>query len=304
MLKSWFSIFLVGLAVLSGCSGGGGGGGSPDVEPPRIISGPSTSEVGVRGATVEWTTDKDANSIVIYGETSAYTDSSKTAALVASHAVGISGLTPVNLYHYMVASEDADGRRVESGDRTFTTLAPTSELVGEGWDFFEQAGFDSALTRFEAAYAYEPEDVGVLEGLGWTLLRLYRFETGGQGLSARSVLEDALAREPGRTDCLAGAAFVYYAIEMYDQAIDAAGEVLAAEDGYIFDHDHDVTAVDVRYCLILSLVATGDFIGALDQAKIIDPSIDLDPEDASTWDGYLSFEEAVIVMVEGLRDLV
>jgi tetratricopeptide (TPR) repeat protein len=303
MLNVRSYIVLVGFSLLLGCSGGGGGG--PEPEPPRILSGPSASDIGARGVTIRWTTDKNATSVVSYGEASSYTDSSKTAALVASHSVGLSDLKPASLYHYMVASEDADGRRVESGDRTFATLAPTAELIAEGWGFFEQTEFDSALARFTDAYTFEPGNVGVLEGLGWALLRLYRFDADGGEISARSALEDALTIDPGRTDCLVASAFVYYAVEMYDDAIDAAELALTnAGSGYAFEHDTDITGTDVRYCLILSLVATGDFLGALDHAKLIDPSVDIDPENASTWNGHLSFEEAVIVMVEGLRDLV
>jgi len=295
-------ISLLAFAVGVGCSGGGGG---PDPEPPKIVSGPSVSDIAARQAEINWSTDKKATSTVFYGETSSYTDSSKAAALVVNHSITLSGLTPFTTYHYKVASEDADGRSVSSGDRTFTTLAPTGELLDQGWDLFEQAELDSALVRFEDAYSYEPENVDVLEALGWTLLRLYRFESGSGELSARSVLEDALGREANRLDCLVALAFVYQATEMYEDAIVTAEHALTlAGGGYVFDHDADIGQSDIRYCLILSLVATGDFLGALDHSKIIDPTVDIDPEDASTWGGHSSFEEAVVVMVEGLRDLV
>jgi tetratricopeptide (TPR) repeat protein len=239
--------------------------------------------------------------VVFYGRSSSYTDSSKTATLVLSHSVPVGGLQPATPYHYMVASDDADGRRVSSGDRTFTTLRPTAELLDAGWDFFEQAEFDSALARFTDAYSYEPRNVDVLEALGWAMLRLYRFEGPAGELSSRSVLEDALGLQPGRLDCLVALVFVYQAIEMYDDAIRTAGQALAmAGASYVFEHDPSVTEFDVRYCLILALVATGDFLGGLDQAKLIDPTIDIDPQDASTWGGHSSFEEAVVAMVEAL----
>jgi tetratricopeptide (TPR) repeat protein len=303
MSKVRSGIVLCAFAVMVGCSGGGGGG--PDPQPPEIVSGPVVSDMGVRGATVEWTTDKDATSAVLYGETSSYTDSSKSSVLAMNHSIVLANLEPATSYHYMVASEDADGRRVESSDRIFSTLPPTAELVDQGWDFFEQGELDSALARFIDAYTYEPQDVDVLEGLGWVLLRLYRFDGDNGGPWARAILEDALSREPGRLDCLVAAAFVYYAIEMYDDAIEAAEQALSLSGGgYVFEHDGDIGDSDVRYCLILCLVATGDFQGALDHAKLIDPTVDLDPDDASTWNGHSSFEEAVVVMVEGLSDLV
>jgi tetratricopeptide (TPR) repeat protein len=303
MKKVYCYASVVALFLAVGCSGGGGGGG-PDPSPPKITSGPSVTGIDAREANVRWTTDKNATSIVFFGPTSSYTDSLKASALVLNHSVALSELTPAAVYHYEVASDDADGRRVSSGDRTFTTLAPTSELLDAGWGFFESAEFDSALVRFEDAYSYEPGNPDVLEALGWTLLRLYTFEDGGS-LSARSVLEAALALEPDRLDCLVALAFVYQAIEAYEDAIRTAQDALAlAGAGYIFGHDPEISTSDIRYCLILSLTATGDFTGALAEAQLINPAIDIDPGDAATWNGYSSFEEAVIMMVEGLRDSV
>ena len=304
MKKVYCYASVIALFLVMGCSGGGGGSG-PDPSPPKITSGPSVTGIDVREANVQWATDKNATSIVFFGLTSSYSDSLKAGALVVNHSVVLSALTPATLYHYKVASDDADGRRVNSGDRTFTTLAPISELLDAGWDFFESAELDSALVRFEDAYSYEPDDVDVLEALGWTLLRLYRFESGGGSLSARSILETALAIEPDCPDCLVALAFVYQAIEAYEDAIRTARDALAlAGAGYVFEHDPEISTSDIRYCLILSLVATGDFSGALAEAQLIDPTIDIDPGDAATWSGYSSFEEAVIIMVEGLRDSV
>ena len=304
MKKVYCCAVVIALSLGIGCSGGGGGGSDPDPSPPEITSGPSATGVDVREASVQWTTDKNATSIVFFGSTSSYSDSVKNTALVVNHLVALSGLTPARTYHYKVASDDADGRRVSSGDRTFTTLAPTAELLEAGWDFFESDEFDSALARFEGAYSYDPDDVDVLEALGWALLRLYRFEDGGGALSACSVLEAALAVEPERLDCLVALAFVYQAIEAYDDAILAAEDALALGSSYTFEHDGDVSASDIRYCLALSLVATGDFEGALEAARAIDDSIEIDPGDASTWNGYPSFEEAVIMAIEALRDQV
>ena len=304
MKTAYIYASVITLLLVMGCGGGGDGGGGPDPSAPRITSGPSVTGIDTQEATVLWTTDKDATSVVFFGTSTSYSDSVKTSALVVSHSVDLSGLTPATLYHYKVASDDADGRRVYSTDRTFTTLSPVSDLLGAGWDFFESAEFDSAFARFEEAYAHEPDDIGVLEGLGWTLLRLYQLESEGGTPSARSVLEEAVAAEPNRLDCLVALAFVYQAVEAYEDAIDTSEAALAlAGTGYVFTHDADISTSDIRYCLVLSLVATGDFTGALEEAQVIDPTIDIDPLDAATWNGYGTFEEAVIGAVEGLRDM-
>ncbi|MFH1312327.1 MAG: hypothetical protein ABIJ00_03790 [Candidatus Eisenbacteria bacterium] len=119
------------------------------------------------------------------------------------------------------------------------------------------------------------------------------------------MLEDALSADPDRLDCLVAIAFLYESTEEYDAAVEAARDALAiGGDTYVFAHDGDITTSDVRYCLVISLVGTGDLTGALGEARILDPSIDLDPDNAATWDGHLSFEEALLAVIEGLRSQI
>jgi hypothetical protein len=294
---SVYYLLAVSLALL-GCSGGGGDGGTgPTPEPPTIVSGPSASGITARSVSVVWATDKDADSKVRYGTTASYTDSVVAGQLVSNHSVTLSDLNPLTRYHYQVVSEDAQGLGVSSGDRTFVTLSPVQELVEAGWGFFESSDFDSALARFVSARGYEPGNVDMLEGLGWTYLRLYEFD------QSRLSLEDALARDSDRVDCLAAVAFVYLALEEYEGAIEAAGDALAiGGETYVFDHAPEITTSDLRYCMVLALAARGDLTGALAQAKLIDPGISLDPDDRETWGGCSSFEEALLVLIEDLRD--
>ena len=138
------------------------------------------------------------------------------------------------------------------------------------------------------------------------MMRLYRFEDSHpDSLSSRKAFHEALAIEPRRLDCLAGEAFLYQALGMHSDAAGRAQDVLAESgNDYEFEHDPDITTSDIRYCYAVSEVALGNFDEALAMAKVLDPSIDLDPDDASTWDGHLSFEEALVVVIEGLRDRV
>jgi hypothetical protein len=306
-MKSRSAVFVVILScLLLACGGGGDGGSDPEPQPPRITSGPTATGITTIGATITWTTDKSSNSIVKYGESSSYTDSVTSAAMVVSHSVQVTGLDPLRTYNFSVASEDADGRRVVSGNRTFQTLSPVPELLGEAWNLFSQDSFEEALEKFREAYTYEPESVDVLEGIGWAMLRLYRFEESHpESLSSRKAFGDALAIEPQRLDCLAGEAFLYQAMAMHSEASGRAQQVLThSGDDYEFEHDPEITASDIRYCYTVCQVALGNFDEALAMARVLDPSIDLDPDDASTWDGHLSFEEALVVLVEGLRDQV
>jgi hypothetical protein len=303
-----FAFAAIAVSCLWLACGGGDGGGTnpPDPQPPEITSGPTATGITVDGATITWTTDKESTSIVKYGQSSSYTDSLTSTALVVSHSVAISGLDPIETYNFQVASEDADGRRVTSGNRTFQTLSPVPGLVDQGWDLFSQDDFDPALEKFRAAYSYENDNVDVLEGLGWTLLKLYRFEASHpESLSSSKAFGEALQLEPQRLDCLSGQAFLYQALGMHSEAGNRAQEVLTrGGESYVFQYDPEITASDVRYCYVVSQIALGNFEQALVEVKILDPTVDLDPDDASTWDGHLSFEEALIVLVEALRDQV
>jgi hypothetical protein len=291
-----FLLISLGVSIcLVGC-GGGGGGTSPENKPPVITSGPDASGITSSEAAIGWITDEACDSKVWYGKTASYTDSVVSDDPALTHSLTISDLTPATLYHYKVASRDAKGESATSADKTFRTLSVAEDLVVQGWQMFENGDHASALEKFNEARLGEPHNVAVLEGLGWTLLRLYRLS---ESLGA---LDEALSIEPTRLDCLVAAAFLYQALERFDDAIGTARQALQlGGNTYVFTHDDEIEASDLRYCLVVCLLAKGDLQSALAEAKIIDPSIDLDPDNPTTWDGYSTFEEALLAMVENLR---
>lgn len=97
--------------------------------PPLVISDVVVSLVGPTYAVVEWATDRAATGRVDYGETADYGwSASESVELVAEHSKTLAGLSEGTLYHFRVASEDADGLAAESSDSTFVTL--TSDPTG------------------------------------------------------------------------------------------------------------------------------------------------------------------------------
>ena len=110
--------------------------------PPAVISGPSASGVTGNGATITWTTDEPATSLVEYGTTAAYGSTATTAGLTAAHAVSIAGLAPTTSYHYRVSSTDgcANGPTTSSDD-TFLTAAASIDV--SGWSLKQ---YNSALS--------------------------------------------------------------------------------------------------------------------------------------------------------------
>ncbi|MEK7510814.1 MAG: peptidoglycan-binding protein [Patescibacteria group bacterium] len=92
---------------------------TPDTTAPVISSiASSTTETT---ATISWTTDEAATSVVNYGATASYGSASSSATLVTSHSIELTGLTAATTYHFQVQSLDSAGNTATSSDRTFTT---------------------------------------------------------------------------------------------------------------------------------------------------------------------------------------
>ena len=106
--------------------------GAIDTVAPVITSVGATA-ITHEGATITWTTNENADGQVDYGTTSAYGSTTLvTSTLVTSQAIRLSGLSPTTLYHYRVKSRDAWGNLAVSGDFTFTTTVPMSDLALSG----------------------------------------------------------------------------------------------------------------------------------------------------------------------------
>jgi 6-phosphogluconolactonase (cycloisomerase 2 family) len=122
----------VGMAATSGTTGGllsvqfssvsvSGGTVGPDVTPP-VISNVAVSQTDT-AATITWTSNEPATSVVDYGTTAAYGSNVTGGGLVTSHSVQLSGLSASTQYHFQVGSADADTNAATSVDTTFTTQA-------------------------------------------------------------------------------------------------------------------------------------------------------------------------------------
>ncbi len=113
-------------APSTGLTGGGSGGGESGID------GSSPSIVGIQvrnltpiGAEIVWSTDEPANSIVQYGFTNTYGSGTvSNAALVTSHSIILSELSPDTTYHFRIRSNDAANNTVVSSNASFRTLLP------------------------------------------------------------------------------------------------------------------------------------------------------------------------------------
>src|SRR5262245_795355 len=112
--------FICGCAVIitgPACSSSSRNSGSPLL----IITSISSSSISTMGATITWSTNRAADSLVEYGVTTGYGNMVSLKTLDASHQLTLVGLTPETLYHYRVKSKDEAGNLSTSGDLTFTT---------------------------------------------------------------------------------------------------------------------------------------------------------------------------------------
>ena len=92
---------------------------------PPVVTGVNATSVTASSATINWSTDKAADSQVAYGTTAAYgTTSALVSTLTTTHAVGDGVGGRDTTYHYQVLSRDAQGNLTTSADFTFTTGAP------------------------------------------------------------------------------------------------------------------------------------------------------------------------------------
>ncbi len=99
--------------------------GGADVTPP-VISSVSVSSISSNSATITWSTNEPASSIVEYGTTTGYGSSLTGANGVTSHSVALSNLLASKTYHFRVKSADASGNTATSSDNVFTTSSDGS----------------------------------------------------------------------------------------------------------------------------------------------------------------------------------
>ena len=97
-------------------SGGDGGSGGTTLEISSVsVTGSATS------ATIAWSTNVAATSLVEYGTSTSYGSTSSSSDLSTSHAITITSLSTSSIYHFRITSVDESNNTVVTGDNTFTT---------------------------------------------------------------------------------------------------------------------------------------------------------------------------------------
>ncbi len=107
-----------------------------DILPLPIIGGQPVVDAGSNYATVSWSTDKNANSLVEFAPEGEFL-SDKTydqtvgepTASRTGHVVEVKGLLPDTVYHYRVVSRTQTGSETKSQDFVFRTKSQTNEIT-------------------------------------------------------------------------------------------------------------------------------------------------------------------------------
>ena len=151
----------------------------PDLEPPRILTGPEVKAITDRGASIVWTTDELADSYVDYHVTPYLGSVVGSPRYSFDHEVMLTNLAPDSTYFFRVGSTDrANNGPTVTAVAEFSTLeAPDIQPPEAPTELQVTAGFSSILLQWAAnaeddlgGYsAYRENDSGTFELLATQL---------------------------------------------------------------------------------------------------------------------------------------
>jgi len=155
-----------------------------------VFYGVGATDISGTTANIIWSSNEASTSQVEYGLTTGYGSSTTLApALVQSHTVALTGLSPKTAYHYRVKSTDASGNPSQSADCVFTTAdidAPMISDVRAG----NITGTDATITWTTDDPAESQVEYGTSTGYGLITAgdynRVTEHSTNLTGLSAQT----------------------------------------------------------------------------------------------------------------------
>jgi hypothetical protein len=100
-------------------------------------------------ATITWSTNEPATSLVYYGITMAYEFVPvENLSLVTNHSLILTDLDASTMYHFQVTSEDGLGHSSSTADLTFTTQASTVGPIIDIWYGLDQSFGDIGIPQW------------------------------------------------------------------------------------------------------------------------------------------------------------
>jgi len=150
-----------------------------------------------------------------------------------------------------------------------------SELVASGWEFFEQTPPDyvSALEQFSLAVSLNPNSVEAYIGRGWTYARQAFGADDDKYSLAADDFTNAVTRNNEKIDAWAGLALVQLVLNNYNEAITSADAVLNINVNYVFSHDAEITAADLKLVKAHAYFFLGDYEEVVSLLNNLQPGV-------------------------------
>jgi len=173
-----------------------------------------------------------------------------------------------------------------------------SDLLSQGWTYFNAGSFSAALTSFQQAKAKDPALVDAYNGSGWCQGIL------GYRDDALATFKSGLIRQFSNLEMRAGISFVYASLDSCQAAIQSDSLVLLSDSLWGFSHKYLLSADQLMNYKEMNLLLAecyyklGNFTASLDAVKKLDPAFDI--ADVSTSDG----QKELLSKIENLTSAI
>lgn len=144
------------------------------------------------------------------------------------------------------------------------------ELIDQGWSFFENAEYDSALFRFTGARDLDPVSAEAYTGRGWCFMKQDQLPGAASEFSTGNESQDP------KVELYAGWAFTLNALKNYSQSNTQASRVLLMEPDWIFSHGLNLNADHLHLLKAENYFALGDYVNCLTEVKVLNISFNAD----------------------------
>lgn len=158
------------------------------------------------------------------------------------------------------------------------------ELIDQGWAFFENAEYDSALSKFTAARDYNIQPAEAYTGRGWCYMKLDNLSSASSEFTTASGGLDPTA------ELYAGWAFTLNAQKQYSQSNTQASEALLLSPDWIFPYGLNLHSDHLHLLKAENFFALGDYTGSLNEVKILNDSFNAD---VATSDGQAALADEI-----------
>lgn len=298
-----FTLAWVGGWMLTSCDMNGGTE-PEEIAAPRIVAGPTVSNIDISLAELRWQTDVVANSIVRYGTVSgSYEKIVQSTEKEKSHFLALTSLNANTTYYYIAESENAGGK-ISSPEGEFTTKKTIEMIFEQAWNDYAEGQYQQAIRQFRQLVESSSSFYEAYLGLGWC----YAASPVDSLQKSKFNFSTAISFQGDLTSAYAGRGFVNMALELSHEAIADFLMVLQLDEDFVFERDSEINNKDVRLGLAELYFYQQKFSLAQEQVDVLKPDNGLNADDSETWvvngTAYGSYAESLLALIETLKSLV